>query len=65
MSLICCGQAELAAVRDQLRSSQAEQFAARTQLEETQEQLEESQRQIEQVRHLIYTTNSADDHASH
>ena len=53
MSLICCGQAELAAVRDQLRSSQAGQLAARTQLEETQEQLQESQRQIEQARHLI------------
>ena len=53
MPLICCAQAELAAVRDQLRSSQAEQFAARTQLEETQEQLQESQRMNEQVRHLI------------
>ena len=53
MSLTCCAQAELAAVRDQLRSSQAEQLAARTQLEETQEQLQESQRQNEQVCHLL------------
>ena len=53
MSLICCAQAELAAVRDQLRSSQADQLAIRTQLEVTQEDLQESQRKKEQVRHLL------------